>query len=385
MLGIKNVTLGALVGAAGIAAGAGLASAAELPANIAWTAYDVGSSGYNQAIGIGSALRNKMGVTLRVLPGKNDVSRLAPLREDKVQFSAFGIGGYAATEGALEFGRPEWGPQKLRMLSMSNSGGCNLVIFAGDLGVKSYADMKGLRMPVVKGAPALNSNLYGYIRFAGLEWSDLKLVEYGGYGASLDGIVEGRTDAGMTHTTSGFATKASASPRGATYVPTPWNDEEGWKRMNEAAPWFYKAMCSEGAGIEKPFEGSTYPYLILIAYESREADMAYAMTKAMFDLYPEYKDSAPGTSGWALEKQNLEWVLPMHEGAVRYYKEVGKWPASSEAHRNTLLERENVIHAAWSEFTKSAPSDEAAFSTGWQKARAAALDAKGLSPIWREW
>ena len=72
------------------------ASAAELPKVMAWTAYDVGSSGYSQAVAIGSALKNKKGVSLRVLPGKNDVSRLVPLRDGKVLFSAFGIGGYQA-------------------------------------------------------------------------------------------------------------------------------------------------------------------------------------------------------------------------------------------------------------------------------------------------
>src|SRR5690606_10286073 len=66
------------------------AFAQGLPRQIAWTAYDVGSTGYGQAIAIGAALKNERGVTLRVLPGKNDISRLAPLAAGKVDFSAFG-------------------------------------------------------------------------------------------------------------------------------------------------------------------------------------------------------------------------------------------------------------------------------------------------------
>src|SRR5690606_9801137 len=75
MKSMLTVSYAALV--LGIAAGPALS--AELPKSIAWTAYDVGSAGYSQAVSIGSALKNKSGVTLRVLPGKNDVSRLAPL------------------------------------------------------------------------------------------------------------------------------------------------------------------------------------------------------------------------------------------------------------------------------------------------------------------
>src|SRR3546814_7076492 len=82
--------LAAFVSVAALTAGPALAADIELPTTIAWTAYDVGSTGYNQAVGIGSVIKNKIGSNLRVLPGKNDVSRMAPLRDGKVQFSATG-------------------------------------------------------------------------------------------------------------------------------------------------------------------------------------------------------------------------------------------------------------------------------------------------------
>ncbi|MBZ0146210.1 MAG: hypothetical protein K8F62_01540, partial [Pseudorhodoplanes sp.] len=76
------------------------AQAVKLPETLTWTAYDVGSGGYNQAVAIGNALKNKYQVNLRVLPGKNDVSRNIPLRDGKAPFSANGVGGsYLAQEG----------------------------------------------------------------------------------------------------------------------------------------------------------------------------------------------------------------------------------------------------------------------------------------------
>src|SRR5690554_4089545 len=115
------------------------AQAQELPSNIAWTAYDVGSSGYSQAVGIGAALKNERGVTLRVLPGKNDVSRLVPLREKKVHFSAFGVGAVQAMEGTDTFGSKEWGPQAIEILMMANPDSCSQLLVAGDIGVKTVA------------------------------------------------------------------------------------------------------------------------------------------------------------------------------------------------------------------------------------------------------
>ena len=88
----------------------------ELPRQMAWTAYNLGSTGYNQAVAIGAMLRDKYNVTLRVIPGQNDVSRLLPLKSGRVDFTANGVATYFAQEGMFQFANPEWGPQPLRLL-----------------------------------------------------------------------------------------------------------------------------------------------------------------------------------------------------------------------------------------------------------------------------
>ena len=338
--------LQAALAAAGLLLTAASASAEELPKNLAWTAYDVGSSGYAQAVGIGAALKNERGITLRVLPGKNDVSRLVPLRDGKVHFAAFGIGAIQAIEGTDTFGGRDWGPQEVELLAMSNPDSCSHLLIAGDIGVKSVADLRGKRIAWVKGAPGLNHNAYSILQFAGLGWDDVQKVEFGGYGGSFDGLVEGRVDAVFTVSTSGGAVKAFSGPRGAVWVPLPHDDAAGWQRMMQASPFYYKQICREGAGVDKPFEAAAYPYPILIAYRTQDADMVHAMTKTMFDLYPAYKDAAPGASGWSLDRQVLTWSMPYHEGAIRYYKEAGKWTEAHEANNAKLLAREKVAWGA---------------------------------------
>src|SRR5690606_20197961 len=67
-----------------------LAADPKLPETMAWSAYDVGSGGYNQAVAIGSALKNKYVVNLRVIPDKNDVSRMLPLKTNRLNIVANG-------------------------------------------------------------------------------------------------------------------------------------------------------------------------------------------------------------------------------------------------------------------------------------------------------
>ena len=99
---MKTKTMGALC-AALVISGAVAANAAEvkLPKNMAWTAYNTGTTGYNQSVAIGKALKDKYGVTLRVVPGKNDISRLTPVKAGKVGYSANGIATFFGSEGVF--------------------------------------------------------------------------------------------------------------------------------------------------------------------------------------------------------------------------------------------------------------------------------------------
>ncbi|MGP1677749.1 MAG: hypothetical protein ACTS6J_11400, partial [Burkholderiales bacterium] len=126
-----------------LAATQAAAADAKLPATLAWSAYDVGSAGYNQSVGIGNALKQKYNVSLRVLPGKNDISRNLPLRSGQVQFSANGVGGaYMAQEGMYDFGAQEWGPQPVRGLMLNVSDQLLTILAAKDSGIKTIADCK---------------------------------------------------------------------------------------------------------------------------------------------------------------------------------------------------------------------------------------------------
>jgi TRAP transporter TAXI family solute receptor len=360
----------------------------KLPDTVAWTAYDVGSGGYNQAVAIGNALKNRLGVNLRVLPGKNDISRTLPVREGKVQFSANGVGGaYLAQEAVFEFGAKDWGPQPVRSLLLNNSDALLTIVTAKDANIRTMADLKGKRVAWVIGAPSLNQNITALLAFANLTWKDVTRVEFPGFGQAMDGIINNQVDAAFSSTISGQAYKIAASPRGIQYPTVPHADKEGWARLNKTAPFFIPFMGTEGADIskDKPVEGATYPYPILMAYDSAPADLVYNMTRAMVELYNDYKDGAPGNNGWALDRQRFDWVVPLHDGAIRYFKEIGKWTDALQKHNDGLVRRQQVLAAAWKEHAGATHADEAAFAKAWMKARAEALTKAGMEPVLVEW
>ena len=373
----------ALAGASALATTA-IAQDAKLPDQVAWTAYDTGSAGYNQAVAIGAALKNKLGVNLRVLPGKNDVARTEPLRQGKVQFSATGVGGsFMAQEGAFEFGASRWGPQKVRALLANNGGAINLAVgVAGDLDVKSYADLKGKRVAFVKGAPALNVNTEAYLACGGLTWDDVERVEFGGFGDSWRGLASGQVDAAFASTNSGMAYEAASSPRGLTWPAIAADDAKCHEAMQKIAPFFTPNKASVGATIDGTdgADGATYAYPVLVAMDETDADLVYNMTKAMVELYPEYQGKAPGIDGWAIEDQDFQWVVPYHEGAIRYFKEIGKWPDEAQAHNDKLIEKQEVLAKAW-DALKAQDVPDAEWADKWQEARRTALKDAGFDVV----
>ena len=368
---------------------AGIATAqsnqSALPRQIAWTAYNLGTTGYNQAVGIGAMLREKYGVTLRVIPGQNDVSRLLPLKTGRVDFSANGVSTYFAQEGMFQFANPEWGPQPLRLLMTSNGLSNQGIAVAEDTGVTSFSELRGHRIPYVRGAPALNVSMEAYLACGGLTWDDVIRVDFPGYEASGTGVVNGDADGGFGTTVSGPMFRLQASPRGIRWLPAPHDDAGCWERMLAIGPYFTKNYATRGAGISdaSPHEAATYPYPLLTTVATKEVDLVYALTRAISENYDEYKDSDPGAIGWALERQVFQWVVPYHEGAVNYWREIGVWTDELEVHNQSLVQRQEVLASAWAEFSEERIPDQDAFVEAWELHRAQRLEEAGFDPVWR--
>jgi TRAP transporter TAXI family solute receptor len=360
------------------------ASASELPRFMGWTAYNLGTTGYNQAVAIGKVLKDQHGVTLRVIPGKNDISRLLPLKTGRVEFSATGVATYLAQEGVFQFTDPDWGPMPVRVLMMSNGLSNQSVAVAGDSGITQWSQLKGKRIPWVRGAPALNISMEAIMACGGIGWDDVIRVEYPGYDAMWNGIVDGQIDAAYATTVSGPTRKLEASPRGIFWPPVPHDDAACWQRVLAKAPYFSKHIATRGTGISvaTPHEGATYPYPILISLADQDEELAFNLVQAIHEGYPDFKDADPGAIGWALESQRFDWVVPWHPGAIRYYQSVGVWTEAMSAHNERLLKRQAVLQQAWSDAHQLGVKDEAAFQRGWLELRTNYLEAAGFDPVW---
>lgn len=357
----------------------------KLPDTLTMTAYDTGTSGFNITVAVGKVFKEKYKSDLRVLPAGNDIARLAPVKGGRAQASAMGIGSYFASEGVFEFAVKEWGPQPLRLLlSAASCNGITLNV-AKDTGVKEVKDLKGKRIGSVVGSPALNQNALAILAFGDLTAKDVKQVEFSSFGAMWKGMINNEVDAAVASTITGQVKELETSPRGVVMPQTPASDKAGWARLHRIGPYYYPQKVTCGAGglsPSHPLELPSYPYPIFVAYASEKADLVYSISKSMIVDYAQYKDSAPGADGLEVTRQNLSWVLPYHEGAVKALKEAGVWTAEAQKHNDMLVKRQDTMAKAWADLNKAnPPADKDAYAKAWMTARKAALEKAGLAPV----
>jgi TRAP transporter TAXI family solute receptor len=368
-----------------IASQSATAEETDLPRQMTWSAYGTTSTGYVQAIAVSNTLRKFYGTSVRVIPGKNDISRIMPLARNLAQFCACGIAeSYFAQEGITLFGTRKWGPQPMRVFFTNRGDGIgHSLVMAGDLGIKTLADLKGKRVSWIRGSPALQINATAILAFAGLTWEDVERVDVPGYRQGLDALLNNSVDATWASTTASHVQRISASPRGVLWPAFPHDDKAGWDRLWAHAPHFGKTMVTFGAGLENntsgmvPYPGLGSSYPAYVGYDRVSDETAYALTKAVIDNHEDFANAAPGMKSYAPDRQDFRLVLPYHPGAIRYFREIGLWGEADDAHNELLLKRQRVLAEAWAE-AEALDLEDDAFAEAWMDVRERHLAAAGL-------
>jgi TRAP transporter TAXI family solute receptor len=357
----------------------------KMPKEISWTAYESGSSGYSQSIGIGIMLKKKYNVDLRIIPGKSSVSRQAPLRAGQTKICACSVAAYFSQEGVLMFADRTWGPQRIvNLFNNIGTSGQQLAVSEAS-GIKVPTDLKGKRVTFVRGAPGLNQNTEAMLAFAGLTWGDVQKVEVTGWGQSIQALLDGQADAAWGSTASGAFAQIINSSQGLFLPPLVHSDEAGWKRALEIAPWWAKSTVSTVVAGYKhmtPYDGANYPYPIFVAMADTPDDLAYGLVKAVMENYPDLEDGGPSMHGYQLSRQNLKWIFPYHPAAIRYYKGKGLWKAEHDAYNAGLLKRQDVLADAWKSMKDTTVADDK-FAEEWLTVRAAALTKAGMTVVFK--
>ncbi|AQZ94234.1 TAXI family TRAP transporter solute-binding subunit [Halopseudomonas phragmitis] len=358
----------------------------DLPRVMVWTAYGTGAAGYAQAAALGGMLKHEVGSNIRILPGRNDVSRMIPLKTGRADYCLCGIASYFGQEGIFLFNKPDWGPQPIRMVLASQGTQSFGLAAAADTGLTLPSELRNQRIIFIRGADSINMITSAILAYAGLSWQDVRRVDAAGTNEAIEMLINGHADVMPMSTRTPLMERIAASPRGISWLHMPnetETDKAAWARAQQVIPYYTPQIETRGAGVSEanPWHGGGYALPILVTNASRNANEIYALTKFIDQHYDHFKDLAPGAEGWALDRQVFDWVMPYHEGAVRYFREAGVWSDEYEAHNQSLLRRQEILMAAWQEQLAAGETEN--FQMSWMQRRAKALTEAGFDPGFR--
>ena len=258
------------------------------------------------------------GAHTQVQATKASVENLNLLQQGKGEI-AFALGDSVklAAEGSTEAGFPGK-LDKLRGIAAIYPNYIQIVA-SQESGIKTLADLKGKSLSV--GAPKSGTELNSraILAAAGLSYKDLGKVEYLPFAESVDLMKNRQLGATLQSAGLGVASlKDLSSSASITVVSVPK------ETIDKIGPPFISAIIPANTYTGQDKDVPTAAVVnYLVTSSAVSDDLAYQMTKLIFESLPELQNAHAAGKEIKLEAAATGSPVPLHPGAIRYYKEKG--------------------------------------------------------------
>ena len=251
---------------------------------------------------------------------KGTQENIRKLESGEIQF---GMGNAAIAYFATK-GEGNWKtPHDVRVVATMASN-VGVFVTTKSSGIKTIADLKGKR--VVLGPPGAGFEYFlkPLLEAHGVTYDDLTELN-GGYTAAGDMISDGKADA---------AFMGGAIPIPAVTALCVTQDVQ-FIEMDEAVldklkdlPFYYRVNvpADKYDDLESDLFGINVGNMQLLSHTKVDPEVVYEFTKILYENREKIAEMHP--AGKSLNPKNVvrQAGTPFHEGAIKYYKEIGIWP-----------------------------------------------------------
>ena len=272
-------------------------------------------------------LEPKHKISLSAISSAGSGENVKLLRENQAQFAIL-MGLYGSWAKAGEGRLAQSGPQKhLRSVTMLWPNVEHFLIDSSKINSGDLNDLKNLQGDGFS-IGKRNSGTEGANRYIldqlGINPDSTFEVAYLGYGASADAFSNGKikgmnTSAGVPVSA---VTRATASL--GNQVSLLNVTQQQLEQINDKYPLWssYHIPANTYPGQDKAVDTVAQPNFLAVRDDVSEEDV-YQLTKTIYENLPFLKNIHKATSNMALDKAIVGLPVPLHPGALRYYREQG--------------------------------------------------------------
>jgi uncharacterized protein len=193
------------------------------------------------------------------------------------------------------------------------------IVATAESGIKTLADLKGKSLSV--GAPKSGTELNSraILTAAGLSYKDLGKVEYLPFAESVDLMKNRQLSATLQSAGLGVASLKDLSTSNEISVVSVPKEV-----VDKIGPPFVSVMIPANTYTGQDKDVPTAAVInYLVTSSAVSDDLAYQMTKLVYESLPELANSHAAGREIKLENAAEGSPVPLHPGAIRYYKEKG--------------------------------------------------------------
>ena len=286
-----------------------------------WGSSSVGSSGYTISAGMTNIVNKYTNYEASVIPSGGTAATIRCIARKERDF---GFGGsydiYTAYTGTGKFSKE--GKQPILLIAM---GYTTLMTFVAQPGIETVEDFKG-KVFMYRRKPVPLWGIYGdaVLKAYNLSENDAKCVASVETKELLDGLKVGSVDIGLV---------PGAIPNAYTIQlleAKKFNlisiDKDKLETIAKKNPFMIPMTIPAGTykGQDKDIHTMGYT-MDLFARSDLPNEVIYDVTKAIFSHYDEFAKVHPLVKKFTLKNACKNAVVPIHPGAIKYYKEAGVW------------------------------------------------------------
>ncbi|MFC4261119.1 TAXI family TRAP transporter solute-binding subunit [Marinobacter lacisalsi] len=283
----------------------------------------------------------------RIVPEDSEMQRYKRLTERRditlssvtaaeMRYQIEGIDGYASTK-----------PVAQRMIWHHNDTPWGFVV-SGDSDLETMEDLKSGDVKVAQGvfSPPMTTTVRKAMpAFLGLSPEEAEetfdYVPASSYVENCRSVVEGKADVAWCSPISSVLSEMEGAPGGIRWLPMDLDNQEGWEGFMEYSPMSIPAEITFGVSTAKGVDGLTSNFIYASPADA-DADFAYTLAKWFHESYDDYKGTHPLATRMSLDvfRDYMDRSsVPVHEGTVRYLKEIGEWTEEDEAANQASIEK----------------------------------------------